>query len=557
MNTKVTHRIARSAITAGLGLSLALGVCAVAPITARAENGQLTISSRHNAGTAYDAYMVFRADISDDNKATNVQWASTGMKDAVLAFLDQDGYQDWLEEHHDGNGQHDLAQNACEFIAYRIAGSPEDAVAATSPRTTAGRSFANELAQALALGGLSPDTRATAGQVFDQPEGYWLFVTADETTDASGEVGTAPLWVPLGGSTKTIQEKTSVPSVEKQVKEDSTDAWGTVADANVGQNLSYRLTAKLPANFGAFDTYHLKFTDTLSQGLEINCPDVASIGSHLKVTIGSQPVVVDGTHLKATYENNVLTVEFVDLKSEHWGDLTIAGNDAISVEYTAHIVSSARLGRDGNENTVVLTYTEDPVHGGDGTIEPGPSTKTFAYELQLLKVDGQTSEPLDGATFNVQVAPTNSDESSRGLYVQADGSLGQQPAPFMTGSDGSFVIPGIDEGTYLIREVEGPAGYERIAQDITLQVVSTLDAEERVLSKLTATTQVDGQETALISEVSGVTLQTGTIELKVKNNRGLLLPITGQEGLSNIAAFGAILASTAGAGLWWRRRNNH
>lgn len=555
---KTAKTIARTAITAGLGLSMTLGTCAASPIAAFAENGTLTISQLHNEGATYDAYMVFQADISEDNKASNVQWAADDMKRVVLSFLDQNGYNEWLSDHHSGNGQHDLAQNACEFIAFSITGSAEDVVAATTPRTTAGLSFANRLAQALASSNVNPRETATAGTTFNQPEGYWLFVTTDSTTNASGEVGTAPMWVPLGGSTKTIQEKSSVPSIAKDVQEDSTGRWGKVADANVGQELSYRLTAKLPANYAAFNKYHLKFTDTLSEGLVISTTGNAAVGDLITVKIGSQQVAVDGTHLKASYENNTLTVEFVDLKSDHWNNLTIAGDETVSVEYQAHITSEGNLGSLGNTNTVTLTYTDDPVSEGEGTIEPGPTTKTFAYQIKLVKLDGQTKESLSGASFTVQVADSNSDDASKRLYVQADGSLAQQPATFVTGTDGSFLIPGIDEGTYLIRETAAPAGYERIAEDITLTVNSTLDGAELSLRSLTASTGDETQEgtAAVSSEVKDVDPSTGIITLNVDNDHWLLLPLTGQEGLTSVAAIGAIITSTAGAGLWWRRRNS-
>lgn len=556
---KTAQSIARAAVTAGLGLGLTFATFAT-PVTALAENGSITINQQHNEGAKYDAFMLFKADISDDDKATHVAWASDGMRDIVLAFLDQNGYGAWLTANHPGDGQRERAQNACEFIAYSITGSAEDTLAATTPRTTAGRSFANELAQALAQNNASPRQTATAGTAFTQPEGYWLFVTTDTTTEASGEAGTAPIWVPLGGSVKTIQEKSAVPSVDKEVREDSSQEWGKVADANVGQDLTYRLTATLPSNYAAFDTYHLKFTDTLSDGLQINVPSGSSIANQVTVKIGNQSVTVDGTNLKASYANNVLTVEFVDLKTDHWNNLNIVGNTAITVEYQAHITSSANLGSAGNTNTVALTYTDDPVSGGDGSIQPGPTTKTFAYQIKLQKVDEQTNEALSGAKFTVRVADNNTDTASRGLYVQTDGSLGDQAASFVTGADGSFLIPGIDEGIYVIKETEAPSGYELMDHEITLTVNSTLDGTELKLSNLTASATGGDDEdvnAATKTEVSSIDTSTGIITVNATNDRWLLLPLTGQEGLTSVAVMGAFLASTAGAGLWWRRRPRH
>ena len=68
-------------------IACSMGTACLAPATAQADEGSITIHQRANNGAAYAMYQVFVADIDDDNMATHVAWAEAN-KDAVLAFLD-------------------------------------------------------------------------------------------------------------------------------------------------------------------------------------------------------------------------------------------------------------------------------------------------------------------------------------------------------------------------------------------------------------------------------------------------------------------------------------
>ena len=555
-----THRKPHhhAAITAGLGLALALGTSFASPSVVFAENASVTITQQHNEGATYDAFMLFSADIDEHDAATHITWASDVMKKLVLDYLDAHGYGAWLSTRHPGAGQHDRAQNACEYVSQMIAGSAEDKAAATTPRTTDGRSFASDLARHLANNNASPRQIATSGTPFTEKEGYWLFVTTDTTTSDDSEAGSAPIWLPLGGSVTSILEKTSIPTVEKQVREDSSGAWSSVADAHTGQEIAYRLVGSLPQNFGAFQHYHYRFTDTLSQGLEIPVPEGKEIAELISIKIGNKEVPVDGTKVSAAYEGNVLIVDFADLKSESWAEYGIDSNATITVEYSAHLTSQRTIGAPGNANGVQLTYTDDPVSDGDGHTANIPDmTKAYAYALTLSKIDEQTGEPLENARFSMQVSQESSDEASRGKYVQQDGSLSAQAYEFVTGSDGTFTVEGIDEGTYIVHETQAPEGYEEIDEDVTVVVSSTLDPNTKLPTTLTAT--VSGGDKKDVNavgatEITSTDATAGSIALTVTNDRMIRMPLTGLSGIGSTPMAGAALAICAGLSIALRRR---
>lgn len=552
------QRLLHASIMAGLSFSLVMGTV-LTPQPALADTGTITIRQRHNQGATYDAYLLFTAHISPEDKATNIRWASESMQRALLAFIDENGYREWLAKEHPGESAHDNAQVAAEYIGESIGGAPADVGAATTPRTTAALSFSQGLARALASDASLEHETVAAQTSFSGEQGLWLFVTTDSTTEAANEAGTAPLWIPLGGSTSEIDEKSSVPVVDKEVREDSTGLWGKVADADTTQDLSYRLTGTLPTNFGAYDSYHYRFTDTLESGLDITIPEGKNLADALTVHVGDHEVKVDGEKLSATFEDNVLVVDFANLKDQAWSELAIDKDAKITVEYTAHMTDQRAIGGAGNLNSVYITYTDDPISLGDGRTGEVP-VRVFAYRLSLSKVDKQTGEPVSGAGFTIRISDKNSDVESRGLYVQGDGSLTATAHEFMTSGDGTFEVLGLDEGTYVISETTVPEGYLRPNEDITLTINSELDGQAISLAKLSSSIVGGDDEepgTASIAEVSTVDGNAGSVSIRVSNDHWFLMPLTGQSGLGSSVVLGAGLVTIATVGLTARRMSRH
>lgn len=486
---------------------------------ALAEQGTITIRQRSNEQASYDAYLVISADIAEDDRATHPSWPSEQMRDVVLSFLDEQGYGAWLEHHHPGSSQHDRPQNAAEYISSMMGSAEDGTDGARTPQTPEGRSFASSLARSLAA---SPDIlpqHALADTPFEGPQGLWLFVTTSQSTSA-GEAGTAPIWVPLGGSTTTLYEKASVPTLHKQVQEDSTGSWGLAADAHVGQDISYLLTGTLPETFASYEHYHYRITDTLSEGLDLSVPEGSDIAHALTIRIGDQEVVPDGRDLIVEMHGKVLVVDFADLKAPAWHGCDLTAETTIQVSYQAHLTHAARTGSEGSENNAVLTYTNDPITEGEGVTDPVPTPRAFTYQLLLHKVDASSQASLAGARFTIEVAQGNSDAAAIGCFVQEDGSLGAQPHEFVTDGEGRCTVRGIDEGSYLIRETASPDGYALPSAGIAFSLVSQLSGMQPSLERLTA------QTTSEMATVRSVDVQTGLTTLEVRNDPTPAAPTT-------------------------------
>ena len=509
MNT-TTQRAGSALRCAATCLAVLAGVLSVLILRsgrALAAEAAITIEQQDNLDATYDAYCLFLADIDENDVATHVTWASDDAREAVLGFLSTTGYDDWLAQEHAGTAKRGLAQHAAEYLAAQIGASSSSKMAATEQVAPDGSSFASRLARHIAASSLQPQ-KAAQGEPFCAAEGYWLFVTSPSAMGQDVDAGTAPIWVPLGGSASRIVEKTSVPSVDKQVWDESLDAWGTVADAHVGQAVIYRLVGTLPQSFASYDTYHYAFRDHLSEGLELAVPAGSTLADSLQVTIDDTPVAIDGTSLSASLEANTLFVEFSDLKSEHWANYRIGPQSRICVTYRARLTDKAVVGSRGNPNDVVLIYTNDPVSRGEGESEPRRN-KLFTYALRLRKLAQDGHSSLSGAEFVVRRTGDRQDDQA--LFVQKDGTLGKEPHAFVTNGEGIITLSGLDAGTYAIAETKAPEGYAQLTHEIVVSIASELDDQELALANLKAS--VDAGD----AQVEHIDAEAGLVTLAVTN----------------------------------------
>jgi hypothetical protein len=541
------------AVTAGL---LSVGMAFAAVPAYAAPGGNITFETTDNASATYDGYLVFKANVATDYKATDIEWASDGMKTAVLAYLDSDssaaGYKQWLQTSHHISAAydatntamkaaHDLAQNAADYISSRIAADTADANANTTPKTTLGTSFASGLARYLVSQGVAKtfdgQSTYTGGE-----QGYYLIVTHNDTI-GTGEAGTAPIWLPLGAADETVTAKDSVPTVSKQVQDDL-GTWGTAADAHKGQALSFKLTGTVADNVNAYEQYYYKMTDTMTNLAmtpeQVNAVTVTVNGVDKTAAIKT----ADGGSI--SYDSGVLTVTIPNLLTL---GSTITKDTQVVVTYSAQLTGDSIVqGGDGNANNVVLEYSSNPLVYTEHDSTTGSTAKTYAYTLELTKVDEDTREKLNGAKFTMRVKDDASaslnDASSKGKYVQADGTLGTEPYQFTT-VDGKFSVANLDEGVYVLHETQAPPAHKSLAADVEITIDGTFtgNALTEVASTVTGGDGgfVSPADTEAKSGIIAATASNGKIEVRISDKNETYLPGTGM----TTSAAGMIL----GAGL--------
>lgn len=556
----MSKNIARLAVTAGLTAALSFGGV-MAPVTmafaddvAAATTNSITINKNTENGDAkYKAYQIFKADVVDkDGKkvASNVDWAdglSAAAKNGIIAAIKSDEKGGELPET-------PSAQDVADWMATYLQDASQvvnngdllDTIASlvkdTTPVTPRGAS-----------------TAAFAADIsvsFDN-SGYYLFLTDVDsigTADShSGkkQTGTSPIFAVVGGSAVEVTEKTSIPTVEKKVKDDKPGSdWKDKADSQMDQDVHYQLTGTVADNIATFDTYYYEFNDVLSAGLTADAGTIeVKIGDK---TLFRNSTEGDKTGYDASIDNttNTLTVKFTDLKTAaNVAGATLDGRSNVVVTYTAKLdhtkVDEVTVGGEGNPNSVKLIYSNNPMSDGKGE-SVLDTVRDYTYALTLVKEDSEDNTKLKDVEFTIKA--TGADELETGKvglqYVQENGSLGNDEHRFKTNESGEISVTGLDAGTYTVHEVEGSnPGYNTL-DDFTFTITAEGLGE---LEGKTFAGNTDPNTLKVTAGKDGSTLVTpkvtdGTVTLTVKNKKGSNLPLTGLNGVTfTWIAGGAVL----------------
>lgn len=521
---------------------------------------------KNNAAVSYKGFEIFKANVKDDKDntenttgktETNVNWANADVQKAVESVL---------AKHSDYSGK--TAQDAADYIVANITGTDN------TTRVDAA-SFAQELAKA--VDGLTKTTTLTPGaQSGDLEEGYWLFTTDDTSVNGKSDLtGTAPIFAVIGGSDVSVTEKTSIPTVTKDVKNNNEGAvlqHSTAVDYGKDQAIDFELTGTVADNIGTFDTYKYKFTDTLPKSMtaDKSSVHVYAVNGESKtelLDVSSAEDKTTGYVLSVQDGSDDLTVDFANLKNINAKDSqtkpTINKDTKIVVDYQAKIDKKKEAdvvyGGTGNQNTVKLTYSNNPYSEGVGESDPQKSiAMVYTYKLKLHKVDRSNEKDLAGAKFTIQT--TGMDKEDKTQYVQNDGTLGTVAHEFTTDDKGEINVTGLDAGTYTVKETAAPRDYDNdLVAGFTFTIQPTYEGETltSLENKLTATDSViagstDGDTTDNVMKAGnkgdGANKETGQILITVGDTKRISLPLSGQAGITVFIGLGAgILAVSLAA----------
>ena len=123
-------------------------------------------------------------------------------------------------------------------------------------------------------------------------------------------------------------------------------------------------------------------------------------------------------------------------------------------------------------------------------------------------------------------------------------------------NDDTFVVEGLDHGTYKLFEIEAPEGYNKLTAPAVIVITSNIETNYsggetgELIKSFTASvdtipTRCESPWKATLTEVEGV-LVGGTVGITVENNRGATLPETGGMGTTLFYIIGGLLVVGAG-----------
>lgn len=346
-----------------------------------------------------------------------------------------------------------------------------------------------------------------AAETYTLPNGYYLVRNVAGSQEGEGQFYTLHV-VKVVNGTLTIVPKGEAPEVEKEVDK---------TDINIGDTVTFTLTATMPSTFEGYETYKVVFHDTMYKGLTFNEGSVVVNVEGFTTTTGTD---ADGNTTITITNDNVL-------------DDGVKAGATITVTYTATLNSDAIIGTEGNFNKVKLEYSNNPNTGMEGEtgFTPEDEKKVYTWDMEVLKyADGDEAKVLEGVKFIL----LNADKTK--IAKVADGKIvswdtyteGMDVAAYELTTDvnGKISIDGLASGTYYLHETQELPGYNKLTGDVTV----TVDNND------------DGTYTTYVA--------------KVNNQSGATLPETGGMGTTMFYIFGAILMIGAAVLLITKRRMN-
>ena len=555
-----------SAALSALILSLALAV----PAFAAQPSYSITIRDG-SPGHTYQAYQIFTGQVSDDSLQTGDQTGPVLSDIAWGSGVDGAGLLAALK-------QVDAGKYGPCTTAAQLAAALSGATAADTA------AFAQAAAQCL----VEPPTGESTGQVDGTyviqglPAGYYLVRQRDATGDDSAYI------VQVLGNVTMQPKGSGAPTLEKKVWEESLRDTATpygygfhdVADYHIGDLVQFKLIGSLP-DLNGYDHYTYRFHDTLSTGLTLDASSFALYAVYEKDDNPADPgwVQLDPSLYEIQTDQTQdgggsFTVTLKDLKQME--QTLDAKHRYFVLSYYTTLNENAQVGLEGNPNQAYLEFSDQP--GGIGTgVTATDRVVVFTYAMQGTKVDAKDSSVLlEGAQFVLfnggytRVARFDSQGRMVGWAELPQGythqncddipyeawlALDGQGSVILTSSQtGSFGLTGLDEGTYYLREIQAPGGYNLLEEDVKVTLAaSTGNVQDwsgaqagEILTQLSVS--LDDCPPQSGDPASGV------VCLTVVNRSGATLPETGGTGTTLFYLFGTMLVLGAGAALSIRLR---
>lgn len=504
---KHARKLASLLLALVMVFALAVTAFATEPATPTTGNGSITISNAAK-GETYTIYKLFDATVSEDGKSI----AYTGeIPESLNTYFNKDanGYISAAPAAKDGENMSEGLKTALKTWT------------ATAKATATAQSDGS----ALKFTGLA--------------YGYYVVTTTTQGGLAISVDSTMP--------NVTIYDKnSSTPSgLTKTATGTATDKSFSIGD-KVTYTVSFKTSNYDGAGKDAKEIVSYTIVDTLPEFLS-------------NVTVTSIIVDNDGNNATTTDQDNV-TVQFDDNKKiviawydEAKSQFKYNNGATVTITYTAVVTDKAAIDGEGNTNNVTVTWTTK------GSAEPDPNNKIdtketiFTYAIALKKVNNE-GKALSGAIFEFPFY-VKSTPDANGAYIYAgtkaaEGLTNQITTP----PNGVIVVKGVKTGSYDIKEIKAPDGYNRLTTSV---IVNATKTSETTTSK-TVYLDENGDPTDEVTEtvVKVELADIAATAVVVVNKAGTELPSTGGMGTTVFYVLGAVLVLGAVVLLVTKKRMN-
>ncbi len=518
-----------------------------------------------NSGHTYNSYQVFQGDYSekvDDegNKTpilSNIEWGTELNKEVENGKTHGDKIIELLKEKNP-----DLYKNCttADDVARELQGKDNDGDVI--------REFIDVVGKYI-LDNEIPITKGTSElvdnnyKIEDLDPGYYIVIDAE----ANPKDDAYSRYLIDVVQNVTMEPKTSTPKLNKKVignnlktlvdesyivdDKRNTATYKTPSEIYNAEDydIEFELKSYIP-NPDGYSTYKFEIVDILAKGFDYDRNSVKiMLGNteYSKTRVNEKGETVnnydirdvvitesnyetyksyfeeDGKEYPDVYKENqygktLVLIEINDLVEQIKAGVVEKAQDVI-VTYNAKLNGKGEIGNTPNINEAYLKYSNNPYNNDQVTQTTTQTTYTYTIDLDLSKIaklknEDSEKEFLSGAEFEIYSAPNTVEERTPIAIITTD-ELGQA------------LYSSLGAGTYYLKEVKAPEGYNKLREEIEIEVNATCDE----FGTITWTVEDKTNNNLILVQIvekEGTT--TPEVNLQVENTNGFQLPSTGGVG---------------------------
>lgn len=489
---KLMKRILAIVCTFVMIISMATGVNAVDEPTTAQATGSITVKNV-KAGETYKVYKILTLDSYDKEKGA-YSYVKNEASDQWNTFVDTKQAQEFL-----------VSTNG--YVTFKESAAKDDKLVRKFALTALKYAKDNNISATRQETAPAETTEETTVEFTGLPLGYYLV----EST-----VGTA-CSLTTTNPNATVQDKHDVPEVSKKIiSGGNIYQKGTKNTVDFGTLVRFETTVTLKPY-----TQNYVLHDKMDSGFDTSSVSITNVNvvkkDELKVELDKKYYeVINNPNDNDTFDIKFTKAFYQDFSNEiDSGDVT-----HIVITYTAKV----------SDNAPVSTpiYNKTHLSYGQNSKTEESKTETYTWAISVFKFTG-TDTPLANAKFilSTKSDPTQDDAIK---FSDNDGEykFDKKGNPELTSPESGIIkINGIKDGTYYLKEIEAPKGYNLLKTPI--KIVVTAEGE----------IQVDGKTVDRVD---------------VKNNTGSLLPDTGGMGTTLIYVVGSILVLASAIVLFSKKK---
>ena len=357
---------------------------------------------------------------------------------------------------------------------------------------------------------------ASSTVIFDNLPLGWYLVVSDLTSDAICSIDTTAKQV-------TIREKNGVPTVTKEV-EYASGSWGQGNDGNVGDTVNFQTTINVTDG----DPTNYVLHDQMSNGLAFQTGTISVKKNGDPFTDYTIETPIDDCTFEIKFNENSLHT-----------------NDTVVVTYSATINNDAVVGTTGNENETWLKY------GDNGETTHG-KTKTYTWSFNIFKYFTDSNNDMQYlANVEFVLYRKNADDKAEYAKFDSNNKLSgwteaeSEAGKLKTNATSIVGVEGLDKGTYFLKEITTPDGFNGLTSDVEVQI----DSSCNTLNGATYTVQYK-----MVNEDDFTDTDEEEKVVPIENKRGTVLPGTGGIGTTIFYVVGGGLMVAAAILLITKKR---